>query len=80
VKYASAVSGHRYLNILEGIDHRNDTLPPRFLKEGRKSDPKNRTVPLDKMLKRYYKIKGYDINGIPTKALLKKLELDPDYL
>lgn len=69
---------NRYLNTREGIDKNDDTLPPRFLKEGRKSDRKNRTVPLDKMLKQYYRIKGYDKNGIPKKELLKKLELDLD--
>ncbi len=67
---------NRYLNTLEGINKSDDTLPSRFLNEGRTSDSKNRTVPLDKMLKRYYKIKGYDKNGIPKKALLRKLELD----
>lgn len=65
----------RHLNTMDGIDKSSDTLPPRFLNEGRKSDRKNRTVPLEKMLKKYYRIKGYDKNGIPKKALLDKLEI-----
>jgi aldehyde:ferredoxin oxidoreductase len=60
---------------MEGIDNKDDTLPERFLKEGRKSDPRNRTVPLDKMLKKYYKLKGYDEKGIPKKEILKKLHI-----
>ncbi|MDX1284526.1 MAG: aldehyde ferredoxin oxidoreductase C-terminal domain-containing protein, partial [Draconibacterium sp.] len=66
----------RYLNTLEGIDGKADTLPERLLKEGRKSDKKNHVVPLGSMLKSYYKIKGYDKNGIPKSSVLKKLGVD----
>lgn len=66
----------RYLNTLEGIDKNADTLPDRLLKEGRKSDKKKSVVPLEKMLKSYYKIKGYDENGIPKKSLRKKLGIE----
>jgi len=65
----------RYLNTLEGITKKDDTLPGRLLHEGRKSDKKKSVVPLDKMLKSYYKIKGYDKNGIPKKALRNKLRI-----
>jgi aldehyde:ferredoxin oxidoreductase len=65
----------RHLNTLEGITMKDDTLPERFLSEGRKSDPNNHTVPLKKMLKKYYKLKGYDTNGIPLKKVLHKLQL-----
>ncbi|MDX1286108.1 MAG: aldehyde ferredoxin oxidoreductase C-terminal domain-containing protein, partial [Draconibacterium sp.] len=66
----------RYMNTLEGVDKHADTLPARMLKEGRKSDKKKAVVPLDKMLKSYYKIKGYNTNGIPKKSVLTKLEID----
>jgi len=62
----------RYMNTQEGIDRKDDTLPDRFLKEGRKNDPDNRTVPLEKMLNKYYKLRGYDENGVPTNGTLKK--------
>lgn len=65
----------RHLNTLEGINKSDDILPERFLKEGRLSDTKNRVVPLKKMLKSYYRKKGYDENGIPKKSQLKKLGL-----
>jgi len=65
----------RYMNTREGITRKDDTLPERFLKESRKSDNENKTVPLDKMLDNYYKVRGYDKNGIPTDKLLKKLKI-----
>jgi aldehyde:ferredoxin oxidoreductase len=65
----------RYLNTREGISRKDDTLPERFLKEGRDSDPKKRTVPLEKMLKKYYRFRGYDENGIPNKETLRKYNI-----
>ena len=56
----------RYMNTREGISRKDDILPDRFLNEGRDCDPKKRTVPLHKMLDKYYKQRGFDQNGIPT--------------
>ncbi len=67
----------RYMNTLEGISRKDDTLPRRLLKEGRLSDPKKRTVPLNKMLDKYYQMKGYDDNGIPTEKTLLDLGIEP---
>jgi aldehyde:ferredoxin oxidoreductase len=66
----------RYMNTREGITVKDDTLPARMLKEGRKNDPKGRVVPLTEMLKNYYRIRSYDDNGIPTADLMKKLSID----
>jgi len=63
----------RYMNTREGICSRDDTLPGRLLREGRAGDPEKRTVPLKKMLPEYYRLRGYDENGIPTVATLKRL-------
>ncbi len=63
----------RYMNTREGISKKDDTLPSRMLNEGRLSDKKNHTVPLEKMLIKYYRIKGYDKNGVPTQLTLRKL-------
>lgn len=63
----------RYMNTQEGISRKDDILPARFMTEGRSCDPKNRTVPLDEMIDKYYRIKGYDQDGIPAKKTLKKL-------
>lgn len=66
----------RYMNNREGITAKDDTLPGRLLKEGRKNDPKGRVVPLEKMLKNYYRIRSYDENGKPTAEIMKKLSID----
>ena len=63
----------RYMNTREGISRKDDVLPERFLKQSREEDARQRTVPLDKMLDKYYRIRGYDGNGIPTDATLRKL-------
>jgi aldehyde:ferredoxin oxidoreductase len=66
----------RYMNTREGITVKDDTLPGRMLKEGRRNDPKGRVVPLEKMLKKYYRIRSYDDNGIPTAGIMKKLSIE----
>lgn len=66
----------RYMNTREGITVKDDTLPGRLLKEGRLNDPKGRVVPLEKMLKKYYKIRSYDDNGKPTENIMKKLSIE----
>ncbi len=63
----------RFMNTREGISREDDTLPPRFLNEGRENDPSGRTLNLENMLDKYYKIRGFDERGIPTDRLLKKL-------
>jgi aldehyde:ferredoxin oxidoreductase len=65
----------RLMNTREGIDATDDTLPPRLLTQGRRSDPAHRVVPLDKMKTAYYRIRGYDENGIPSKSLKEKLKI-----
>ena len=65
----------RYMNTREGIGRRDDTLPGRLLTQGRASDPKKRTVPVDKMLPAYYKLRGYDDQGVPTPATLRRLKI-----
>lgn len=62
----------RYMNTREGVTRKDDTLPPRMLKEGRLCDPDKLVVPLEKLLDRYYRLRGYDSNGIPTDETLRK--------
>jgi len=63
----------RHMNCREGISRKDDTLPDRLLDEGREEDLQKRTVPLEKMLDTYYRLRGYDANGIPTVDTLKRL-------
>jgi len=66
----------RYMNTRESISRNDDTLPARLLQEPRSEDEKKWTVPLDKMLRSYYRLRGYDANGIPKPAKLKKLGIE----
>ena len=65
----------RHLNSREGISRKDDTLPPRLLREARSDDPLGLRVPLEPMLDRYYRLRGYNSNGVPTAKTLKKLGL-----
>ncbi|MBC2709962.1 MAG: aldehyde ferredoxin oxidoreductase family protein [Desulfosarcina sp.] len=69
----------RYMNTGEGISRKDDTLPRRFLTEGRGCDDKQRTVPLQPMLNAYYRLRGYDPQGIPTEKTLKRLGIEPKW-
>lgn len=70
----------RLFNLREGLTAADDTLPDRLTKtpqpvEGEKENPKY-VVPLEKMVKQYYKVRGWDKNGIPKKGTLKKLKIE----
>ena len=63
----------RLLNTREGISRKDDQLPQRILKEKRTNPNDKKNIPLEKMLDDYYKLRGYDENGIPKPETLKKL-------
>lgn len=66
----------RLFNLRAGLTAKDDTLPPRMLKEPMPDGPaKGKVVPLDKMLPEYYKLRGWDSNGVPTPQKLKELGL-----
>ena len=65
----------RLMNTEEGISRKDDTLPSRLLNEQRKCDDKGLAIPLEKMLNRYYFIRGYDKNGVPEKRTINKLKI-----
>ncbi len=66
----------RLFNIKAGFSRKDDNLPMRILKEPIKTGPsKGEIEELDKMLDDYYKVRGWDKNGIPTNEKLKALGL-----
>ncbi len=66
----------RIFNIEAGIDKEQDSLPRRFLDEPFKEGlSKDKVVPVAKMLKDYYVVRGWDEKGNPTKEKLKELAL-----
>ena len=56
----------RLMNIDFGVDASMDTLPKRFTQEPlKKGASKGQVVPVDRMVKEYYAVKGWDKNGVP---------------
>jgi len=66
----------RLFNLKAGLSGKDDTLPPRILHEGIPAGPaKGMVGKLAEMLPEYYKLRGWDGSGVPTKAKLKELAL-----
>ena len=66
----------RIFNLKAGLTAKDDTLPKRFLEEPMPEGPKKgQIVELDKMLPEYYKLRGWDQNGVPTPEKLEALGL-----
>ena len=64
----------RLFNVKAGFSRKDDSLPPRILREPLSDGPaKGETVDLETMLDQYYKLRGWDNNGIPTEEKLKGL-------
>ena len=71
----------RMFNLREGLSAADDSLPDRLTKTPQpvrgtqpdKPGKKNHVVPLEKMLKKYYKVRGWDKDGIPKERSLKRL-------
>ena len=66
----------RLYNLREGLTAKDDTLPMRLTRDLQDpSDPRTR-VPLEKMLPIYYKTRGWDAEGRPTKRKLRRLGIE----
>lgn len=71
----------RLFNLREGLTAADDSLPDRLTNTAQPSrdrdstaDPKH-VVPLEKMLKKYYKVRGWDKQGVPKEGKLKQLKI-----
>jgi aldehyde:ferredoxin oxidoreductase len=66
----------RLFNNAAGFTAKDDDLPMRLKTEGAKSGPAKGLVSgLDKMKPEYYKARGWDDKGVPSKATLERLGL-----
>ena len=67
----------RLYNLREGIEKKDDSLPPRFLNEPLKVGySKDNVVPLNKMLEQYYHIRGWNADGVPKPEKIKQLGIN----
>lgn len=66
----------RLINIRYGMTRRDDTLPKRILTEPlQDGGSRGMVVELDRMLPDYYRIRGWDAEGVPSPEKLKELGL-----
>jgi len=69
----------RLINNKLGVSAADDRLPKRSTDELQIEGDKKTRVPLNKMRASYYRIRGWDSNGIVKKSKLKSLKLDKIY-
>jgi aldehyde:ferredoxin oxidoreductase len=65
----------RMFNVREGIDGKYDALPERFATKPAPVQGEGHTVDVREMLPEYYRLRGWDENGVPTPEKLKELSL-----
>jgi aldehyde:ferredoxin oxidoreductase len=65
----------RLYDIKLGISGKDDILPKRLLTAKPDGKAKGKVPDLEKMLPEYYRLRGWDENGIPNEEKLKKLDL-----
>jgi aldehyde:ferredoxin oxidoreductase len=66
----------RAFNVREGLTRKDDMIPARFTREPMPEGPgKGQVANLKVMLDEYYRMRGWDRNGIPTKRTLAELGL-----
>lgn len=66
----------RLFNVREGFSRAHDTLPARTLSQPMVGGPADgHTVALEPMLDEYYRLMGWDANGVPTPERLRELGL-----
>ncbi len=66
----------RLIDVNLGVSKKDDELPLRLTTELQIATNKDSKVPLDVLRAKYYKVRGWDENGIPTDKLLKKLKIE----
>ena len=63
----------RMFNLREGLTAADDSLPDRLTKEPQEPGRPDTVVPLDEMLPKYYRARGWDEHGAPTPKKLARL-------
>lgn len=66
----------RMIDVMLGVSSDKDTLPKRLTDVNQSADNPHSHVPLDKLKKKYYKVRGWDERGIPTQKIAKRLKIE----
>lgn len=67
----------RLVNVRDGHSRKTDTLPPRMLQPANEGFRAGKIpAPLDEYLDKYYQLRQWDSNGVPTAECLSRLGLD----
>ncbi len=67
----------RMINVFFGVDKKQDRIPQRFYENSQQPVTESDFY---ESLQKYYKIRGWDNNGIPGNELLKELEIEEEKL
>ena len=71
-------NAERIFMVRAGLSRKDDSLPPRILEEPLPDGPaKGHVCHLTEMLDTYYRLRGWDPNGVPTAHKLEELGLEP---
>ncbi|MBN1830150.1 MAG: aldehyde ferredoxin oxidoreductase family protein [Deltaproteobacteria bacterium] len=70
------INAERLFLVKAGFSRKDDTLPPRMLQEPLPDGhAKGHVVRLEEMLTEYYRLRGWNQNGVPTEEKLRELDL-----
>lgn len=65
----------RLFNIRMGLTSADDSLSKRLTDEPQRADEPRSRVPLEKMKRQYYKVRGWDAAGVPSERKKRRLKL-----
>ncbi len=65
----------RLMNIKRGFEYKDDMLPPKIMKPLKDGPSAGKVPPYEAMLKQYYEVRGWNEDGVPHEATLKRLGL-----
>jgi len=65
----------RLFNIRMGLTSADDSLSKRLTDEPQRAGEPRSRVPLEKMKRQYYKVRGWDASGVPSERKIRRLKL-----
>jgi aldehyde:ferredoxin oxidoreductase len=66
----------RLLNMRDGYDGKTDILPKKMFKSAQAGFRAGKTIPFEQLMTDYYRIRGWDNNGVPTSETLTRLKIN----